>query len=167
MPLAAVLPMAGSVVPPGFLECNGQAVSRTTYADLFTAIGTTYGPGDSATTFNVPDMRDQFIRGKSDARAVGSTQAGSFGIPHPRRQRPDTRTYCITASAQPLGNDRRPHPWGERSWPLALDSCLQSLGTVRQWRSAATPAGNRVWADHWRRRHWDWHPSSSPYWLNE
>jgi len=78
MPAGAVTAYAGASVPPGYLECNGQAVSRATYPDLFTVIGTIYGAGDASTTFNVPDMRDEFIRGKSAARAVGSKQAGSF-----------------------------------------------------------------------------------------
>jgi microcystin-dependent protein len=78
MPAGAVTAYAGASVPPGYLECNGQAVSRATYPDLFTVIGTIYGAGDASTTFNVPDMRDEFIRGKSAARAVGSKQAASF-----------------------------------------------------------------------------------------
>src|SRR5574343_466871 len=78
MPVGAVLAIAGSTIPGGYLLCDGQAVSRTDYAVLFAAIGTIYGVGDSSTTFNLPDMRDWFIRGKSDARQVGSTQAAAF-----------------------------------------------------------------------------------------
>lgn len=52
-----ILPFGGSSAPAGFLLCDGTAVSRTTYADLFAAIGTTWGVGDGSTTFNVPDMR--------------------------------------------------------------------------------------------------------------
>jgi len=78
MPIGSVVAYAGTSIPAGFFECNGQAVSRITYADLFTAIGTTYGSGDNVNTFNVPDMRGEFIRGKSDTRPLGSKQAGSF-----------------------------------------------------------------------------------------
>jgi microcystin-dependent protein len=79
MPVGAILTYAGGVAPPGFLLCDGSAVSRTTYAALFAAVGTIYGSGDNATTFNVPDLRNQFIRGQDSAsRALGSTQAGSF-----------------------------------------------------------------------------------------
>ncbi len=49
--------------PNGYLECNGQTVSRTTFSRLFAAIGSKYGDGDGATTFNVPDYRGQFLRG--------------------------------------------------------------------------------------------------------
>jgi microcystin-dependent protein len=57
MPVGAVMPFAGATAPSGWLLCYGQAVSRTTYAALFTATGTAHGVGDGSTTFNVPDMR--------------------------------------------------------------------------------------------------------------
>jgi microcystin-dependent protein len=52
-------------VPTGWLECNGQAVSRTTYPILFLAWGTTFGPGDGSTTFNLPDLRGRMVYGGS------------------------------------------------------------------------------------------------------
>jgi|APGre2960657404_1045060.scaffolds.fasta_scaffold24594_3 microcystin-dependent protein len=61
-----------STAPTGWLKCNGAAISRTTYAKLFAVIGTTYGVGDGSTTFNLPDLRGEFIRGWDDARAVDS-----------------------------------------------------------------------------------------------
>lgn len=70
--------------PIGYLRCDGQAVSRTKYKSLFDAIGTTYGFGDAFTTFNLPDLRGQFIRGGDygagvDAgRAFGSLQSDSI-----------------------------------------------------------------------------------------
>lgn len=69
-----VLPFAGAVAPNGWLLCQGQAVSRTTYAHLFAVLGTTYGAGDGSTTFNVPDLRDEFIRGTSATRALGAKE---------------------------------------------------------------------------------------------
>lgn len=56
--------------PAGRLKANGAAVSRTTYADLFAAIGTAYGAGNGSTTFNVPDLRASFARGWDDGRGV-------------------------------------------------------------------------------------------------
>lgn len=53
----------GSTAPNGYLICDGSAVSRTTYADLYTVIGTKFGSGDGSTTFNLPDLRGKFIRG--------------------------------------------------------------------------------------------------------
>ena len=61
-----LMPFAGSSAPSGWLLCYGQAISRTTYADLFTAIGTTYGTGDGSTTFNLPDLRGRVIAGQDD-----------------------------------------------------------------------------------------------------
>jgi len=57
-------------VPTGWLECNGAAVSRVTYASLFTAISTTWGVGDGSTTFNLPDMRGEFARGYDNGRGI-------------------------------------------------------------------------------------------------
>jgi hypothetical protein len=51
------------VVPAGYLELAGQAISRTTYSALFALFGTTYGVGDGSTTFNLPDLRGEFVRG--------------------------------------------------------------------------------------------------------
>lgn len=66
VPAGLVLPFAGTTAPTGWLLCYGQEISRTTYADLFSAIGTTYGAGDASTTFNVPDMRGRVPAGKDD-----------------------------------------------------------------------------------------------------
>lgn len=63
---------AASTAPAGWLKANGATVSRSTYAALFLAIGTTYGAGDGATTFNVPDLRGEFVRGLDDGRGVDS-----------------------------------------------------------------------------------------------
>ena len=74
-----VLPYAGSSVPTGFLLCNGQAVSRTDYPQLFDAIGTTYGDGDGSTTFNLPNLQNKFIEG-AGTNAVGTEM--SAGLPN-------------------------------------------------------------------------------------
>jgi microcystin-dependent protein len=72
---------ARNTAPTGFIKANGANVSRTTYADLFAAIGTTFGVGDGSTTFNLPDLRGYVPRGWDDGRGVdtgrafGSTQA--------------------------------------------------------------------------------------------
>ena len=61
-----LMPFAGASAPSGWLMAYGQAVSRTTYADLFSAIGTTYGSGDGSSTFNLPDLRGRVIAGQDD-----------------------------------------------------------------------------------------------------
>lgn len=76
VPTGVVLPFGGSTVPEGFLLCNGAAISRTTYAKLFAAIGTLYGAGDGATTFNLPDMRDRFAEGAGTYSVGTAVEAG-------------------------------------------------------------------------------------------
>lgn len=60
------------VVPAGYLELAGQAISRTTYSTLFVLFGTTYGSGNGSTTFNLPDLRGEFVRGWDHGRGVDS-----------------------------------------------------------------------------------------------
>jgi microcystin-dependent protein len=80
--LAIATPPSGSIIwyaanaaPTGYLKANGALISRTTYANLFAAIGTTFGVGDGSTTFAVPDLRGEFARGWDDARGVDSGRA--------------------------------------------------------------------------------------------
>ena len=73
IPTATIVPWSDSSVPSGFLECNGSAVSRSTYADLFAIIGTTYGSGDGSTTFDLPDLQDNVAVGKSGTKNLAST----------------------------------------------------------------------------------------------
>lgn len=82
-PPGAVMHFARSTPPAGWLVCNGATISRTTYSDLFAAIGTTYGAGNGSTTFKLPDLRGEFIRGFDAGRGVdlgrtfGSFQEGT------------------------------------------------------------------------------------------
>ena len=73
IPTATVVPWTDSSVPTGFLECNGAAVSRSTYSALYAIIGTTYGAGDGVNTFNIPDLQDEVVVGKSGTKALAST----------------------------------------------------------------------------------------------
>lgn len=74
-----MLPYGGSTAPYGWLLCYGQAVSRTTYAGLFEAIGTTWGSGDGSTTFNVPDMRGRGPVGKDNMGGTAANRVTSGG----------------------------------------------------------------------------------------
>ena len=67
-------------VPEGWLQCNGAAVSRTTYAALFAVIGTKYGSGNGSTTFNLPNLHHKFIEGTNTTSEVG--QSVSAGLPN-------------------------------------------------------------------------------------
>ena len=75
VPAGTIIWTSQSAAPSGYLKANGAAVSRSTYADLFTAISTTFGVGDGSTTFNLPDLRGEFIRGLDDGRGVDASRA--------------------------------------------------------------------------------------------
>lgn len=80
VPAGVALPFAGATAPTGWLLCYGQVVSRTTYADLFTVLSTTYGAGDGSTTFALPDLRGRIPGGKDNmggSAASRLTTAGS------------------------------------------------------------------------------------------
>lgn len=88
VPTGTMLQVASNTAPTGYLKANGSAISRTTYSDLFTAIGTVFGVGDGSTTFNIPDMRGYFTRNWADdyvgadrnrdnGRSFGSAQDSS------------------------------------------------------------------------------------------
>ena len=82
VPTGAVFCVAVATIPTGYLECNGAAVNRTTYAALFSFIRTQYGAGNGSSTFNLPDLRGEFVRGFDNGRGVdsgrgiGSSQSG-------------------------------------------------------------------------------------------
>lgn len=91
VPTGSMLPYGGTTAPSGWLLCDGAEVSRSDYASLFAAIGTSFGSGDGSTTFNLPDLRGEFLRGWDNSRgrdpdaatrtggdAVGSTQEDEF-----------------------------------------------------------------------------------------
>jgi microcystin-dependent protein len=81
IPTATIVPWSSSSVPSGFLECNGQAVSRSTYSALFAIVGTTYGAGDGSTTFGLPDLQDNVPVGKSNNKALASTGGANTVAP--------------------------------------------------------------------------------------
>ncbi len=84
-PPGVVTAFAGTAAPTGWLKCNGALVSRTTYAALYAAIGATHGVGDGSTTFKLPDLRGEFVRGWDDGRGIdpgrsfGAWQKGTMG----------------------------------------------------------------------------------------
>lgn len=89
-PTGSIMLYGGTSAPTGWLLCNGSAVNRTTYADLFAILSTTFGVGDGASTFNLPDLQDKFPIGKSGTKALGSTGGSAT----------HTHTYSGTTSSQ-------------------------------------------------------------------
>lgn len=89
LPVGAIMPFGSDTVPENWLLCNGQAVSRTEYAQLFNTIGTAFGQGDGFTTFNLPDLRDRVPIGKdtndTDFDTLGKTggaKSNSYNFNH-------------------------------------------------------------------------------------
>ena len=112
--------------PTGWLKSNGAEVSRTLYAELFAAIGTTYGEGDGSTTFNLPDLRGEFPRGWDDGRGVDSGRG--FGTAQLDQMQRITATY---------GNDRLRGADGAQVWS----------GAINRNNSLLFPVGNNFSPD--------------------
>ena len=99
VPVGAVFYFAASTAPTGYVKANGATVSREgTFAALFAVIGTTYGAGDGGTTFNLPDLRGEFIRGWDDGRGADASRV--FGFPP---QAADTNLLSHTHSTTVTG----------------------------------------------------------------
>lgn len=79
VPPGSLLMFAGASAPVGYLICDGSPVSRTTYAVLFAAIGTTYGVGDGSTTFNLPDLRSRSPLGAGQGTGLSNRSLGAPG----------------------------------------------------------------------------------------
>lgn len=102
-----LMPYAGPTVPAGWLLCYGQAVSRSTYAALFTAIGATWGAGDGATTFNVPDLRGRALFGvdamggvpadRLTSASLGSGVSATLGVGGGNENAPQG-SYTVTVT---------------------------------------------------------------------
>ena len=105
--------IAGSTIPDGWLLCNGAAVSRTTYAKLFAAIGTRYGSGNGSTTFNLPNFNGRHVLGTTNTGNLGSYVSaglpdisGSFGITGNDADRGFSTSHtdgCFTTKTTTLG----------------------------------------------------------------
>lgn len=128
-----VAAFAMGTVPSGWLECNGAAVSRATYATLYAAIGTAYGVGDGSTTFNIPDLRGEFVRGWDNARGVdagrvlGSSQTEMIG-PHTHLGGQSTTSWTGAAAS---GGDVG---WNRIYNPAAVEA---NTGTENRPRNVA------------------------------
>lgn len=92
--VGTIVSYGGTGLPAGYLDCDGSAVSRTTYAELFAVIGTTYGQGDGSTTFNLPNLTDKYLKGKG-AKNVGANQ--SAGLPLPVVASGGSHSHTVTS----------------------------------------------------------------------
>lgn len=133
VPIGEVIWHAGSTAPTSFLVCDGSAVSRTTYDVLFARIGTTYGTGNGSTTFNLPDLRGEFIRGW-DNRATGGVDNGrvfgskqtATGLGHIGTD-PSSNQLAMSVADPDLPNETY-------SFPGRQDSGQGGTATQKRWR---------------------------------
>jgi microcystin-dependent protein len=136
-----------SSAPTGYLKANGAAVSRTTYAALFAAIGTAAGAGDGATTFNVPDLRGEFVRGLDDgrgvdsARVLASAQAGQNLSHTHTTDSQGAHTHTVpTALAGQSGSTAAP----QRIWDSAAGTAATTSSAGAHTHTAAAAGGTEA-----------------------
>lgn len=98
VPTGSIIATAVVAAPTGWLFCAGQPVNRTTYAALFTAIGTTYGAGDGTTTFNLPDLRGRTIAALDN---MGGSDAGRLSWANTLGTSGGTETHTLTTGEMP------------------------------------------------------------------
>ena len=125
VPTGSIHAMAGNNVPSGYLKCNGQAVSQTQYAALYAIIGSTYG--QTATTFNLPDLRGEFIRGWADNRSDLDAGRG-FGTNQGDQNK--QHSHSATSNVSDPGHhhayiDQQAHNEGYRPWKAGDNDCGQ------------------------------------------
>jgi len=101
-PAGAVMAFAMNSAPAGWLAADGTAVSRSTYASLFGAIGTTYGAGDGSTTFALPDLRGIFVRGSGSQTISGTAYSGTFAAKSADALKTHTHTFNVDSGIESL-----------------------------------------------------------------
>jgi len=147
-PTGTVLPWAGASTnpPAGYLMCDGQAVSRSTYSDLFAVIGTTYGAGNGSSTFNVPNMRGRVPVGADPAQWEFNPLGREDGF----------KTHTLKVEELPAHQHRVRlnihHTDGELVSGEAIGAGLIGQGGRRRYSDITEPAGSG-WA----------HPNLQPY----
>jgi microcystin-dependent protein len=122
VPAGSIIATAVSAAPAGWLFCAGQAENRTTYATLFAAIGTTYGVGDGATTFNLPDLRGRVIAALDN---MGGTDAGRLSLANTLGTSAGTQTHTLTTSEMPSHTHTQDaHTHTQNAHTHGTDFCL-------------------------------------------
>ena len=129
LPVGSISAYGGENIPTNWLKCNGEAISRTDYPDLFKAIGTTYGRGDGSTTFNLPDLSERVV--------VGNAGDGEFSLGNTGGE----KTHTLKINEMPRHNHAVNY-WVNHNLPGGIDHFLAYGNT-----SSAKP--NRTQVDSW------------------
>ena len=140
-PPGVIVPYGGATAPAGWLLCDGRAVSRTTYADLFAVIGTTYGAGNGSTTFTLPDLRGRVAAGANASNALASRagadskQIARANLPAEKLNLEDNGTWIVD-STQTGSESGKTLQMGTRSGAARLDTNTLGSGTAFDVRQA-------------------------------
>ena len=140
-PPGTVAAFAGSTAPAGWLLCDGSAVSRTAYADLFAVIGTTYGAGNGSTTFALPDLRGRVAAGANASNALASRagadskQIARANLPAEKLNLEDNGTWIVD-SVQTGSESGKTLQMGTRSGAARLETNTLGSGTAFDVRQA-------------------------------
>lgn len=145
-PAGAVTAFAGSAAPAGWLLCDGSAVSRTTYANLFAVTGTTYGAGDGSTTFNLPDLRGRVVAAV-DGGAGRITSSNTLGAASGTQAHTHTSAAHTHTSAAHTHGVSATHSHASAAHSHTLSSTGSALITfstsaATMWMKVATPSWN-------------------------
>jgi phage-related tail fiber protein len=131
-PAGMVAFFTSSGAPSGWLKCNGAEVDRTTYSDLYAVIGTYYGGGNGSTTFNLPDLRGEFLRGWDDGRGVNSGRGFGYFEDY------DWKGFYVMN----VGQNTYSYNHGEQYWGKNTSSYAGST-FAGQWAAPAASLGGR------------------------
>ena len=148
VPTGAVFCMAVLTVPTGYLECNGAEVSRTQYSVLFGVIGTQYGTGNGSSTFNLPDLRGEFVRGFDNGREIDSDRvSASAGIGSSQSDQNKQHNHTATSSVTDSGHRHLPEQQSANSQQANGRSVAVNDNNVGNYGSGSGaglgPLGNR------------------------
>ena len=141
VPVGTILTHAANTPPSGFLECNGSAISRSTYATLFSTIQTTFGVGDGSSTFALPDLRGQFVRGWANTGSTDASRAfGSSQTDQNKNHTHTTDSQTLTGSVSHLSATLAQNP-GSASGVFSKGSSASAVGAPSGGSGSAAALG--------------------------
>ncbi|KZB72341.1 MULTISPECIES: phage tail protein [Thalassospira] len=133
VPIASIHAFATQTVPADYLICDGSAVSRAEYAELFAALGTVWGEGDGSTTFNIPDLRGEFLRGFDAGRSVDGARV--FGTAQLDQLQGHSHDFSVAAHFPTVGFSVQ----GLRDGDATQQTTVNNVGMVSSDGVNSTP----------------------------